>query len=79
MKPDDVSKAKRSVRGKKYSELTFDEWTVLFKGSPSAVDTICPHNGIIDDSGIPSGHLPNFPPNAEVKEVKKVAKVRVDS
>ena len=75
MRSEEVSKVKDAVQGKKYSELTFTEWNVLFKDSPNAVDTICPHNGIIDDSGIPSGHLPNSPPNAEAKGVRGPAKV----
>ena len=63
MNPEVVSKVKKSVIGKKYSELTQEEWDVLFKGSPSFVDTICIHNKIINDSGLNSNTCADAPPN----------------
>lgn len=47
--PTLVSKVKRSVRGKKYSELTKEEFDILFDDY-SNVSTVCGHNGIVDDS-----------------------------
>lgn len=47
-----VTAVKESVQGKKYSELTKRELEVLFDGH-TAVGTVCQHNKIINDSGLP--------------------------
>lgn len=59
-----VSDVKKSVQGKKYSDLTPEEWNILFKGSPSFVDTICLHNKIINDSGLSSNTVVSAPLDA---------------
>jgi hypothetical protein len=45
-----VSKVKKSVVGKKYSELSKEEFGVLFDGQ-TGVGTVCTHNHIENDSG----------------------------
>ena len=48
--PELVSKVKASVRGKKYSDLTKEEWKVLFSDNKNIISTVCGHNGIINDT-----------------------------
>lgn len=45
-----VRDVKASVRGKKYSELTKQEFDVLFEDDKNLISTVCGHNKIIDDS-----------------------------
>lgn len=52
MDPRKVSAVKESVRGKKYSALTKEEFDVLFADDSNLVSTVCIHNGIIDDSPV---------------------------
>jgi len=72
MKPGTVAQIRNAVKGKKYSTLTYEQWEVLFKGSPSNIDTLCAHNGIENDSGLVSTAMPNTPPNPAKKPEPKV-------
>jgi len=73
--PELVSKVRKSARGKKYSALTYEEHSVLFGDSANAVDTVCVHNGIINDSGIPCmGAAVMRPEPPPPKSVPKVVK-----
>jgi len=44
-----VSRVKKSARGKKYTDLTKEEWEILFSDDANNISAVCQHNGIICD------------------------------